>query len=139
MGEAVNPKAYPLADAQVWNMSALCAVTTKRPHTCCWMLSNAHGVCKEEMQRHNSTQSARMLTNSHHLDTATHCTITPTQLSNTILDIVQQAANYKQLRKGANEGMCTMENHQSHIRGCNTHSCHTQQPRHSTVVYRSLW
>ena len=26
------------------------------------------------------------------------------QLSNTILDIVQQAANYKQLRKGANEG-----------------------------------
>jgi U4/U6 small nuclear ribonucleoprotein SNU13 len=41
MGEAVNPKAYPLADAQ---------------------------------------------------------------LSNTILDIVQQATNYKQLRKGANEG-----------------------------------
>lgn len=27
------------------------------------------------------------------------------QLTNTILDIVQQAANYKQLRKGANEGM----------------------------------
>ena len=26
------------------------------------------------------------------------------QLSNTILDIVQQAANYKQLKKGANEG-----------------------------------
>ncbi len=26
------------------------------------------------------------------------------QLANTILDIVQQAANYKQLRKGANEG-----------------------------------
>ena len=26
------------------------------------------------------------------------------QLTNTILDIVQQAANYKQLRKGANEG-----------------------------------
>lgn len=25
-------------------------------------------------------------------------------LANTILDIVQQAANYKQLRKGANEG-----------------------------------
>lgn len=25
-------------------------------------------------------------------------------LSNTILDIVQQAANYKQLKKGANEG-----------------------------------
>lgn len=30
------------------------------------------------------------------------------QLTNTILDIVQQAANYKQLRKGANEGeICT--------------------------------
>jgi len=26
------------------------------------------------------------------------------QLSNTILDIVQQASNYKQLKKGANEG-----------------------------------
>lgn len=29
------------------------------------------------------------------------------QLTNTILDIVQQAANYKQLRKGANEGEAT--------------------------------
>lgn len=28
-----------------------------------------------------------------------------TQLTTTILDIVQQAANYKQLRKGANEGV----------------------------------
>ena len=28
------------------------------------------------------------------------------QLTNTILDIVQQAANYKQLKKGANEGEC---------------------------------
>jgi U4/U6 small nuclear ribonucleoprotein SNU13 len=27
------------------------------------------------------------------------------QLSNTILDIVQQAMNYQQLKKGANEGM----------------------------------
>lgn len=27
------------------------------------------------------------------------------QLSITILDLVQQAANYKQLKKGANEGM----------------------------------
>ena len=31
-------------------------------------------------------------------------TTTNKQLTNTILDIVQQAANYKQLRKGANEG-----------------------------------
>lgn len=29
------------------------------------------------------------------------------QLTNTILDIVQQAANYKQLKKGANEGAKT--------------------------------
>jgi U4/U6 small nuclear ribonucleoprotein SNU13 len=28
-------------------------------------------------------------------------------LTNTILDIVQQAANYKQLKKGANEGEAT--------------------------------
>ncbi len=31
------------------------------------------------------------------------------QLSNTILDIVQQAANYKQLKKGANEGETQLE------------------------------
>eukprot|EP00983_Pelagomonas_calceolata_P109770 1159593-Pelagomonas_calceolata.AAC.6 len=31
------------------------------------------------------------------------------QLSNTILDIVQQSANYKQLKKGANEGACCMQ------------------------------
>ncbi len=30
------------------------------------------------------------------------------QLTNTILDIIQQAANYKQLKKGANEGMLTL-------------------------------
>lgn len=28
----------------------------------------------------------------------------PSQLTNTIMDIVQQATNYKQLKKGANEG-----------------------------------
>ena len=28
----------------------------------------------------------------------------PLQLTNTIMDIVQQATNYKQLKKGANEG-----------------------------------
>lgn len=32
------------------------------------------------------------------------------QLSNTILDIVQQAANYKQLKKGANEGETQLQN-----------------------------
>jgi len=30
------------------------------------------------------------------------------QLTNTILDIVQQATNYKQLKKGANEGEACM-------------------------------
>ena len=38
------------------------------------------------------------------------------QLTNTILDIVQQAANYKQLRKGANEGNscnCALLTHSS--------------------------
>ena len=28
------------------------------------------------------------------------------QLTITIMDLVQQAANYKQLKKGANEGLC---------------------------------
>ncbi len=32
------------------------------------------------------------------------------QLTNTILDIVQQAANYKQLKKGANEGARSVHN-----------------------------
>lgn len=31
------------------------------------------------------------------------------QLTNTILDIVQQATNYKQLKKGANEGKACMK------------------------------
>lgn len=30
--------------------------------------------------------------------------VPPPQLTNTIMDIVQQATNYKQLKKGANEG-----------------------------------
>ena len=32
------------------------------------------------------------------------------QLSNTILDIVQQAVNYQQLKKGANEGTIAARN-----------------------------
>jgi ribosomal protein L7Ae-like RNA K-turn-binding protein len=42
------------------------------------------------------------------------------QLTNTILDIVQQASNYKQLKKGANEGtqrmlarVCRVKNYQT--------------------------
>ena len=67
-GEAVNPKAYPLADTQVWPSHS---VTLLR---CVALL-------------------ALMLTAPYFV-----------QLTTTILDIVQQAANYKQLRKGANEG-----------------------------------
>ena len=66
--EAVNPKAYPLADAQV----------RLRPSTC------------------------KTLTRRELLDTNIICWLL--QLTNTIMDIVQQATNYKQLKKGANEG-----------------------------------
>jgi U4/U6 small nuclear ribonucleoprotein SNU13 len=66
-GEAVNPKAYPLADAQV---SLLCNCLV----FAAWLLAKP--------------------------DRGGFCV----QLTTTILDIVQQAANYKQLRKGANEG-----------------------------------
>ena len=38
------------------------------------------------------------------LQSEAHAVVSGDQLTNTILDIVQQAANYKQLRKGANEG-----------------------------------
>lgn len=65
MAEAVNPKAYPLADATVSSLFRL--------YICCLTFRNS-------------------LLN------------VLVQLTNTILDIVQQAANYKQLRKGANEG-----------------------------------
>ena len=67
MSEAVNPKAYPLADAQV--------------------------------SQSRVTTSASMF-DVHHLTNE----IPFMQLTNTILDIVQQASNYKQLKKGANEG-----------------------------------
>lgn len=66
MAEAVNPKAYPLADATVSPVAA----------TCC---------CLDRVPR-------------------TEVVVVTAQLTNTILDIIQQAANYKQLRKGANEG-----------------------------------
>ncbi|KAK9862205.1 hypothetical protein WJX84_000404 [Apatococcus fuscideae] len=37
------------------------------------------------------------------------------QLSNTILDIIQQAANYKQLRKGANEATKTLNREDKNV------------------------
>lgn len=40
------------------------------------------------------------------------------QLTNTILDIVQQAANYKQLKKGANEGEQCFSNQNDHRYQC---------------------
>jgi U4/U6 small nuclear ribonucleoprotein SNU13 len=69
MSEAVNPKAYPLADAQVSGIAAACLPQTRPAHPL--------------------THALR---------------IALMQLTNTILDIVQQASNYKQLKKGANEG-----------------------------------
>lgn len=71
MAEAVNPKAYPLADATVRSHAA--SVVYVRLCMCGVSLCGIHLTL-------------------------------PVQLTNTILDIVQQAANYKQLRKGANEG-----------------------------------
>lgn len=68
MAEAVNPKAYPLADATVRSRSLL-----------------------DDLLPNNYTGQKSLLGML-------------VQLTNTILDIVQQAANYKQLRKGANEG-----------------------------------
>ena len=69
MSEAVNPKAYHLADAEVRKL----------------MIESKNNV-------HASTHNVKLTQ-----------TI-PLQLTNKILDIVQQAANYKQLKKGANEG-----------------------------------
>lgn len=63
---AVNPKAYPLADAQVGARTWPACSAPRTPLTL--------SLCS------------------------------PMQLTNTIMDIVQQATNYKQLKKGANEG-----------------------------------
>ena len=73
-GEAVNPKAYPLADAQVSLLFTLVHCSRFRV----W----------------SPTRNGTCLTS-----------VSILQLTTTILDIVQQAANYKQLRKGANEGV----------------------------------
>jgi hypothetical protein len=71
MSEAVNPKAYPLADAQVSGRNFIFGTKVK------W---------KQITLSINNFVSCMQLTNN-------------------ILDIVQQASNYKQIRKGANEGM----------------------------------
>jgi hypothetical protein len=67
---AVNPKAYPLANAEVRLIPIFCG---------------------------SSSPSRR------------HTNVLPfLQLSNSILDIVQQAMNYQQLKKGANEGVTSV-------------------------------
>jgi hypothetical protein len=71
MSEAVNPKAYPLADAQVRARAGGPPPASRRPPP--------------------GARSPRP-------------PAPPLQLVNSILDIVQQASNYKQLKKGANEG-----------------------------------
>ena len=75
----MNPKAYPLADAQVKEKG------------------DAAG--QPPAARVSSSLPAAAPTPSPSLPS-----LLSLQLSNTIMDIVQQAANYKQLRKGANEG-----------------------------------
>ena len=81
MGEAVNPKAYPLADAQV------------RKKKKGGMRAAAGRRLRPPSLPPGASPHPPPFTLPHHL-----------QLSNTIMDIVQQASNYKQLRKGANEG-----------------------------------
>lgn len=83
-GEAVNPKAYPLADAQV--RGERCGGGTGQPP----LLFSA----RSPSPRPRSRPAPGSTSHVHSL----------VQLSNTIMDIVQQASNYKQLRKGANEG-----------------------------------
>lgn len=75
-GEAVNPKAFPLADAQV----LLYSINSSIANSCDQMLQVSEFSC---------------------LDVLLALAL---QLTTTILDIIQQAQAYKQLRKGANEG-----------------------------------
>lgn len=75
MSEAVNPKAYPLADAQV----------------------------KREGEGMRQPPAAHVFSSPTTAAVPSHSRLSLlplSQLSNTIMDIVQQASNYKQLRKG---------------------------------------
>lgn len=86
-GEAVNPKAYPLADAEV--TAATCAGSCAAPLPADWP----------------GRRGRRWLLGGQLLlRRARNGALLPLpQLNNKILDLVQQAANYKQLKKGANE------------------------------------
>ncbi|WPT15104.1 13 kDa ribonucleoprotein-associated protein [Picochlorum sp. SENEW3] len=79
MSEAVNPKAYPLADAQV-----RCACHASKE------TSSSHMHSSIPKSTHNYLYIQHM------------------QLTNTLLDLVQQATNYKQIKKGANEATKTL-------------------------------
>ena len=76
MSEAVNPKAYPLADAQV------------------------RSACKRALK----VFSAAIHKAPNQTDIFLKPHIIYMQLTNSLLDLVQQATNYKQIKKGANEG-----------------------------------
>ena len=78
MSEAVNPKAYPLADAQVRRL---------------------YREKKMLLALDDGMYSFALMDMV--LFATLYCYV---QLTNNILDIVQQASNYKQLKKGANEG-----------------------------------
>lgn len=85
MSEAVNPKAYPLADAQVRGGGS----PKTRPTAC---MHAKHDRNQEKYVQLKQTSPP----------------IPPPQLTQTILEIVQQATNYKQLKKGANEATKTL-------------------------------
>ena len=58
------------------------------------------------------------------------------QLTNTIMDIVQQASNYKQLRKGANEGEASWDKRETQREGgavhrIRSHTATTPVPLHA--------
>ena len=103
MSEAVNPKAYPLADAQVSELETRGDM---------WLVGVVRECSREGMTglaaARSQKQDAAAATprDSHRpLFSPPHPPLSPpAQLTNTILDIVQQASNYKQLKKGANEG-----------------------------------
>ena len=94
MTEAVNPKAYPLADAQVRERKREREIGKRRA------LALPLAACRPSETAANFFPRAHSLS----LSPCSYQNHQHQQLTNTILDIVQQAANYKQLRKGANEG-----------------------------------
>ena len=115
----VNPKAYPLADNRCVASRAIEARGQLPAHVALTRAKRTQGSCRPARftcgERHASIQTfgahndhppprGRARAQPTPVSSRPLVLRTPRSLTVNILDLVQQAANYKQLKKGANEG-----------------------------------